>query len=313
MTEKEGKSSGEAIEIPIGKYAARIRNNPWIVSTIVLALALILILIFGRSGSSATGYSVSSGDAGENLVGFINAQGTGEAKLISSEREGALYKVTVDYNGQEIPVYTTLDGKYLISNPIPLSEDAGSSGSDAGATSGRERVAEVEVGDSPVKGDANAKVTIVEFSDYQCPFCGRFFQDTLPSIKKEYIETGKAKLVYKDFPLSFHENAQKAAEAARCAGEQSKYWEMHDKLFGNQESLGESNYKKWAREIGLNGEKFDDCLSTGKHAQEVKDDASYGAQLGVSGTPAFYINGRELVGAQPFSAFKKIIDEELAK
>src|SRR3989344_7101547 len=144
----------------------------------------------------------------------------------------------------------------------------------------------VEIGDSPVLGSKSAKVTIVEFSDYECPFCGRHFEQTYPQLKKDYIDTGKVQLVFKDFPLSFHPQAQKAAEAARCAGEQGKYWEMHDKLFSNQQSLSVENEKKWAKELGLNTAKFDSCLDSGKYASAVQADSNYGQSIGVSGTPA---------------------------
>lgn len=167
--------------------------------------------------------------------------------------------------------------------------------------------------DDAVKGNPNAPVTMVEFSDYQCPFCGRYYAQTRPQIMKEYVDTGKVKLVFRDFPLSFHPNAQKASEAAECAGEQGKYWEMHDKLYDNQKDLGIVNYKKWARELGLDGTKFDTCLDTGAMVNEIKKDMADGQAAGVKGTPGFFINGRELRGAQPYSAFKAIIDEELAK
>jgi len=158
------------------------------------------------------------------------------------------------------------------------------------------QVVQVSIDDDAVKGDANAKVTIVEFSDYECPFCGRFFKET-----------------FRDFPLSFHQNAQKASEAAECAGDQNKYWEMHDLLFKNQQALSVSELKKYAGQLGLNQKTFDDCLDSGKNAAEVKKDMAEGSQYGVSGTPAFFINGKKLVGAQPFSAFKAVIDAELAK
>ena len=169
----------------------------------------------------------------------------------------------------------------------------------------------VEIGDSPVLGSKTAKVTIVEFSDYECPFCGRHFEQTYPQLKKDYIDTGKVQLVFKDFPLSFHPQAQKAAESARCAGEQGKYWEMHDKLFSNQQSLSVENEKKWAKELGLNTAKFDSCLDSGKYASAVQADSNYGQSIGVSGTPAFFINGKKLVGAQPYSSFQAAINAEL--
>ena len=170
----------------------------------------------------------------------------------------------------------------------------------------------VSIDDDAVLGDENAKVTMIEFSDYECPFCGRHFEQTYPQIKKEYIDTGKVKLVFRDFPLSFHPQAQKAAEAAECAGEQGKYFEMHDKLYSNQESLSVDNYKKWAKEIGLDTAKFNDCLDSGKMASEIAKDMADGTSYGVKGTPGFFINGKPVSGAQPFSVFKQAIDAELA-
>ena len=173
---------------------------------------------------------------------------------------------------------------------------------------------EVEEGDSPVLGKAEAKITMIEFLDYECPFCGRHFQQTYPLIYKEYIETGKLKLVFKDFPLNFHPNAQKAAEAARCVREQKGdegYFKMHDKLLENQQSLNLENYKKWAKEIGADEEKFDTCLTSGKFASAVQDDLDYGQKVGVQGTPAFFVNGKFIEGAQPYSVFKQAINAEL--
>ena len=171
---------------------------------------------------------------------------------------------------------------------------------------------QVSVDDDAVKGDSDAKVTIVEFSDYECPFCGRFYSDTLPQIRAQYVDTGKVKMVFRDFPLSFHPNAQKAAEAAECAGEQGKYWEMHDKLFDNQQALDVASLKSYAQQVGLKTADFNKCLDDGKMASEVSKDSSEGASYGVQGTPAFFINGKLVSGAQPFAAFKAAIDAELA-
>ena len=172
---------------------------------------------------------------------------------------------------------------------------------------------DVSADDDPVKGEATAPVTIIEFSDYQCPFCGRFWQDTLPSLEKDYIATGKVKFVYRDFPLSFHPYAQPGAEAADCAGDQGKYWEYHDKIFASQASLSDSSWEQFATDIGLNLNTFKTCFSSGKHRAEVQKDFNDGQAAGVSGTPAFFINGKLISGAQPYSVFKQIIDAELAK
>lgn len=169
------------------------------------------------------------------------------------------------------------------------------------------------MGDDAVKGDPDAPVTIVEWSDFECPFCARFYQQTLSQIEQEYIETGKAKLVYRDFPLSFHAQAQKAAEAAECAGEQDAYWEMHDTLFEKGVSGEEASFKQYAADLGLDTEAFNTCLDSGAMAAEVAQDMREGQAAGITGTPGFVINGQRVVGAQPFSAFKQVIDAELAK
>jgi len=174
------------------------------------------------------------------------------------------------------------------------------------------QVVEVSADDDPVKGDKNAPVEIIEFSDFQCPFCGRFYEQTLPDIEKNYIKTGKVKLVYRDFPLSsIHPYAQKAAEAAECADDQGKFWEMHDKIFENQRAIGITDLKGYAKDLGLDTGKFNDCLDSGKFAAEVQKDTSDGRAAGVTGTPAFFINGKKIVGAQPYENFKAIIDAEL--
>ncbi len=189
----------------------------------------------------------------------------------------------------------------------------------ANPIAGPEKV-QVSSDDDAFLGPENAKVTIVEFSDYQCPFCRSFWRETLQEIKKEYIDSGKSvKFVYRDFPLSIHPLAQKYAETAECAGDQEKYWQMHDKIFAKQDDLGQgtiSSYdtddiKGWAGELGLNVSEFSQCLDSNKYAEEVRRDFNDGAALGVGGTPTFFINGIPLVGAQPFSNLKALIDREL--
>jgi protein-disulfide isomerase len=169
----------------------------------------------------------------------------------------------------------------------------------------------ISIDNDAVLGDDDAPITIIEFSDYECPFCTRFYLNTLPQIKSEYIDTGKVKLIYRDYPLGFHANAQKAAEAAECAGEQGKYYEMHDKLFDEGVDGGVSSFKQYAKEIGLNAEEFNECLDSGEMASEVQKDFQDGQRAGVQGTPTFFINGKILKGAQPFEVFKQIIEEEL--
>ena len=176
---------------------------------------------------------------------------------------------------------------------------------------------DVSADDDPVMGDRKAPVAIIEFSDYECPFCGRFYKNTLPQLTAEYIDTGKAYLVYRDFPLSFHQSAIPAAMAANCVRDQKGddgYFVFHDALFDNQSSgLSTENLKKWALEAGVNEGEYTDCVESNKFAAEIDKDFADGQAAGVSGTPAFFINGRKISGAQPFSVFKTIIEEELAK
>ncbi len=170
------------------------------------------------------------------------------------------------------------------------------------------------VDDDDVLGKKDAPVTIVEFSDYECPFCARFHTQTFGELKKQYIDTGKVKFVYRDFPLSFHQNAQKAAEAAECAGNQDKYWEMHEKLFTQGVAGGVTAFKQYAKDIKVKDQKaFEKCLDEGETASEIRKDFSDGQRVGVQGTPAFFVNGQEISGAQPFQVFQQLIDAELAK
>jgi len=171
----------------------------------------------------------------------------------------------------------------------------------------------VSTDNDPSKGSDNAPVTIIEFGDFQCSFCGRFYTQSLPQIQSEYIDTGKVKLVYRDFPLGGHQYAQKSAEAAECADDQGLFWEMHDKLFENQNALDMASLKQYAEALGLDTNQFDSCLDSGKYASEVRKDFQDGQAARVSGTPTFFINGHQVVGAQPFATFKQIIDSELAK
>ena len=167
---------------------------------------------------------------------------------------------------------------------------------------------DVSIDDDTIKGPEDAPITIIEFSDYECPFCVRA-EPTLDKIFEEYPD--KIRLVYRDFPLGFHTNAQKAAEATECAGEQDKFWEMHDKLFDEGVEGGVISFKQFADDLGLDTQEFDSCLDSGEMESEVQKDMSDGQSAGVTGTPAFFINGVKLVGAQPFESFKEIIDREL--
>jgi protein-disulfide isomerase len=171
---------------------------------------------------------------------------------------------------------------------------------------------EVSVGSGSSLGSASAPVTIVEFSDFQCGFCKRFWAETLPKLKEAYIDTGKARFVYRHFAI-LGKHSEQAALASECASEQGKFWEYHDQLFKNQGGLAftEAKLKQYARDIGLNVGVFGTCLGNGKYKEKVERETGAAANLGGRGTPFFVVNERRLVGAQPYSVFQKMIDEEL--
>jgi protein-disulfide isomerase len=171
--------------------------------------------------------------------------------------------------------------------------------------------AEVSLVGDPFKGSEKAPVTIVKFEDFHCPFCKQV-QPTFNELLSRY--NGKVRLVHKDLPLeSIHPQARQAAEAARCAYEQGKFWEYHDKLYANSPKASTDDLKSYAKEIGLDVDSFDRCFASGKYKAVVQQDLNEGAKLGLTGTPTFFINGREISGNQPLIAFEAIIDEELAR
>ncbi len=182
----------------------------------------------------------------------------------------------------------------------------------------------VSLDDDPVKGNPNAPVTVVEYSDFQCPFCSRFFTQTLPQLEKNYIDTGKIKFVYKDLPLdSLHPNARSAHIAAECADEQGKFWEYHDALFEKQPQWSniasselQNTFTEFATDMGLQAESFESCMQSPSIADEVNKDTLEAASFGATGTPTFFIGTEKdgyikLVGAQPYAAFQAAIDAKL--
>jgi len=305
------KKEGDKMEEKKYKHkiiSKKIKKDYWMYLTLIMGL-LLITSIFSNSFSFG-----SSSKIAEKTVDFINnnlLQPDTQAKLISVNKEGNLYKLNIDISGEQMEVYVSKDGKLLFTNAINLGDIISAPITTNTPTSNN--VVDVSIDDDEIKGDINAPVTIIEFSDYECPFCVRFYSQTFKQIDDTYIKTGKVRFVYRDFPLSFHNNAQKAAEAAECAGEQGKYYEMHNKLFEEGVLGGVTSFKKYAEDLGLNTAEFNSCLDTGKFEQEIQKDIQDGASAGVSGTPAFFINGREISGAQPFGVFQQIIEGELSK
>lgn len=198
--------------------------------------------------------------------------------------------------------------------PAPAATE-GDTPDEAGSGSGSEVV--VDPDDWHVQGAADAPVTIVEYSDFECPYCARYFTETYPQIKEQYIDTGQVRYIFRHFPLTSHSQARPAAQATECAGEQGKFWEMHDALFENQASwAGNAEapalFVGLAEELGLDGAEFEACLSSEKYAARVQEDLDAGIADGVDGTPGFFVNGVALSGAQPFAAFQQQIEYFLA-
>jgi protein-disulfide isomerase len=178
--------------------------------------------------------------------------------------------------------------------------------------------ASVSISGFPLLGKSDAPLTLVMFTDYQCTFCSRFENQTLPEIKKQYIDTGKLRFVVRDLPLPFHPNAPKAAEATYCADEQGKYWELREKLVSNSDKLDIKLLPDYAKMVGLDVEKFSACLESGRYGDKVKASVDLAGKAGISGTPSFVIgrskgdmmDGVTMVGAQPFAAFDQKLKEQ---
>lgn len=184
----------------------------------------------------------------------------------------------------------------------------------------------VSIDDDPMKGDPNAPITIIEFSDYECPFCERFYANTLPLIEENYINTGKVNFVYRDFPIqSIHRNAATAAVAAECADDQNSFWSFHDMIFENRDTWRKldgvnllNEFEQYAVTLGLNSEEFDTCLESGKYLDEVRKDLQDGQKYGITGTPGFFIGNEDIgytlvSGAQPYQNFEKVLDKMLVQ
>lgn len=289
----------------------------WRFIAVTVAVLLVISIFtnglrFGVTGA-AVANPLSLDDASDKALSFVNSNllPPGMTASVGEKKDvGDLYQVQLNVQGQQVDSYITKDGRLLFPQGIDLTAALPSP---SGTQAQQLEKVDVSADDDAVKGDKNAPITIIEFSDFQCPFCERFYTETLSELDEKYIKTGKVKLIYRDFPLeNIHPNARPAAEASECAHEQDKYWDMHNKMFENQQSLSVANYKKWARELGLDGKKFDDCVDTNKYADEVSKDLADGSAVGVTGTPAFFVNGKSLSGAQPFSAFEALIEAELA-
>ena len=255
----------------------------------------------GFSVASNNVEAISLNEAEALAINYVNTnllQAPFTAELESSEDNGDLYRLTITVAGQTVDSYMTKDGRMF----FPQGFDT----ADLAETVEAEPI-QLNVDGQPMLGDPNAPVTIIEFSDFECPFCKRGY-DTMKEIIADYVDTGKANLVFMDFPLSFHQNAKPAAIAAACAGEQNMFWEFHDLLFENQESLDRDTYLMHAETLMLDVDSFTTCIDEERYAADVDADMAMGQQAGVTGTPAFIINGELISGAVPYATLAAAID-----
>jgi len=241
-------------------------------------------------------------------------------KLIVGVIVGAV--LSAFFGGYVLGTETAQSSETVIKNTKDVTDQTVAKQPQSNPSSG---IISVSLDDDPVKGDPNAPITMIEFSDFQCPFCARFFTETLPLIQKNYIDTGKVKFVYRDFPIpSIHQNAIPAAIASECADEQGMFWEYHDKIFENQilwQDLDNQNvvrtFEQFAEELNLDTDTFNTCLESAKYLEEVQNDLDDGVSYGVSGTPGFFIGNEKIgygmvSGAQPYSTFQQVFDQLLA-
>lgn len=320
---KRGMSdSNDVIEIPVGKWMHSLKHNKWMTISIVLAIVLVLVLIF-RGGAVGT---VSADKAGSNLIDFINKQGNGEATLVSSVEKDGMYEVIVNYNGQDVPVFVSLDGKNLISSVVPLDGSAsadttGGSGTPTGAA------VDIAIGNSPSIGNEKAKVVVVEFSDFSCPFCAaasgdnpelitymkqnsQSWEPIVTNMMKDYVDTGKVRFVVKY--AKGHSGGHPAQLVAWCLNEQKLYWKFYPKAFANIDDVEDlDKMKALAKTIGADMSKLQTCLDSKKYDSQFNIDENEGAAAGVQGTPAFFVNGKLVSGAVPYSQIKSLIEAEL--
>jgi len=277
----------------------------------ILTLVFLLLFITALFSKGFTAFSPSSPkQTAEKTLLFINTnlmQPGLQATLLDVKEEKGLYKATIELQGTPLEIYITKDGTLFFTQPIDTTKTLPS-------TPATPEVVDASPDDDPLKGSEDAPVTIIEFSDFQCPLCEGFYTETLPQIEEAYIKTGKVKFIYRDFPLrNTHSYAQKAAEAAECADDQGKFWEYHNMLFENQDALKITDLKKYAADLELDTEKFNTCLDSGEKEEEVNADLKDGESYRVGGTPTFFINGQVLEGAYPFEIFQNIIEQELSK
>ena len=284
--------------------AKKVKNITPINNGVKFLFAVFAVMVV-FSGTISSNQALSLAEDQVNSI--VSSQGL-IATSTDISFENGIYKVLIDISQGEISeaaeVYLTRDGKLMIVGNV-YETDA--------LQKGPSRT-EFDLDGSELSiGNPNAPVTVIEFSDLQCPFCKRFYELTVKDLKTNYIDTGKVYFVYKHFPLAFHPSAQIAGEATECANEQGVWYEYHEEIYNSQNGdFGVSELKQWAIGIVSDTSAFNECLDSRKYLDKVNADMIEGQSVGVSGTPASFVNGILVSGAQPYATFKNIIDSELS-
>lgn len=274
----------------------------------VLFLFIFIAIIMFPLGHHVSGYRAM--EIAEEQVTILINDPTVQVEALSYDLHHELYRVYLNLTqgqiNQETEIHVTRDGTALIMGEIKHINE--------GAESNKlEEKINVELSENELSiGDINAPVTLVEWSDFQCPYCKKFYEDTIKDIKTNYIDTGKVRFVYKHFPLSFHEAAEISAQAVECANEQGVWYEYHAAIFENQNgAYGKSELIRWSQGIVEDQNEFRSCLNSNRYAEKVKNDMSYGQSIGVQGTPGSFVNGIKVDGAQPYNVLASLIESEL--
>jgi protein-disulfide isomerase len=337
----EGKVPVEQTSVAKGpSLTQRMRQNPWIISTLVFGVVALILLIgtFSAGSGGITGASVlPKADVEAKIMNFVQSQVGDGATLVGSEVKNGLYEITISYNGQEVPIYMTLDGQNLVQGVAPFDlvlqqTQKQDSGNTSGSASGSSAPVNVPLGNSPSIGNVNAKVTVVEFTDFSCPFCeaasgyndamtaslksrDSTWEPIVSNLLKDYVNTGKVRFVSKY--AYGHSGGHPAQLVAWCLNDQNSnlYWKFYPLAFAKSTTDVENldTMEEIAKSIGADMTKLQSCLDSKKFDSQFDTEQAEAQQAGVSGTPAFFVNGRIVEGAQSYTDFKKIVDEELAK
>lgn len=293
------------------KHSRNANSGFWKWTSAILVILLLMVLIT----QGFPDFGITKNSKVNNAIDYLNSDvlsGFATAELESVSENNGMYIMEVTLTSsageaQAATIYLSKDGELMFPTVIEIGESTGTVDVDTEPT--ETETYEIDTTGQPFIGNEDATVTIIEFTDFQCPYCEKGYI-TMGEVLENYPDD--VKIVVMNFPLSFHENAQKAAEASECAFAQGKFEEYHDTLFENNDALTVEDLKQYAVDLGLDTEEFNTCLDDGEMADEVEADMDVGSENGVTGTPAFFINGEKIVGARPYADFESVIEEALA-